>query len=253
MTSDTGRKTNQAHWDAAWQPTIRLRPPSRLNIDVRNLTSLLTRYVERGHRYIEVGCAPGKMLAWVATHCETQTWGLDYSETGIRQCRQLFDALRVEARLEQGDFFDSTLPKGSFDIVTSFGFIEHFDDPTPAIDKHLELLAPGGVALITVPNYGGIYGRLQQRLDPENLALHNTTIMNVETLARLGGGRVGFTARAYPWGRPSPWLLSLGRGMPPRLARLTQYAANAVAHVQPVSIASVAPMFVLEVRAAAQV
>jgi 2-polyprenyl-3-methyl-5-hydroxy-6-metoxy-1,4-benzoquinol methylase len=252
MSSETGRKTNQEHWDAAWQPTMRLRPPSRLNIDVRNLTSLLSRYVAPGHRYIEVGCAPGKMLAWVATYRATETWGLDYSETGIRQSRQLFDALQLKARLEQGDFFDSSLPKGAFDIVTSFGFIEHFDDPTAAIDKHLELLAPGGVALITVPNYGGIYGRLQKRLDPENLALHNTAIMNLATLTGLGNGRPGYTARAFPWGRPSPWLLSLGRRMPPKLARLTQYAANAASHLLPVPLETLAPMFVLEVRANVQ-
>jgi 2-polyprenyl-3-methyl-5-hydroxy-6-metoxy-1,4-benzoquinol methylase len=252
LNSNTGRKTELEHWDAAWKPSIRLRLPSRLNIDVRNLTSLLATRVPTGARYLEVGCAPGKLLSWVAARRGTRTWGLDYSETGIRQCRQLFDALGLDVQLEHGDFFDSALPKRAFDVVTSFGFIEHFDDPTEAVAKHLELLAPGGLALITVPNYGGGYGSLQKRFDPENLALHNTTIMNLPSLTQLGSQWPGYEARAFAWGRPSPWLVSLERGLPATLARGVQHLVNAAAHLQPLSIDALAPMLVLEVRAPAQ-
>ncbi len=248
MSNESGRKTEQAHWDAAWSAPVRARIPSRLNVDVRNITDLLRRHVKPKSSYIEIGCAPGKYLAWVADQCQARTSGLDYSETGIRNCHVLFQAMKLDIGLHQGDFFNNTLPKNSFDVVTSFGFIEHFDDPTDAVTKHIELLSPGGVALIAVPNYGGVYGSLQARVDPENLGLHNTSIMNVRSLMALVDPRLGCEVQAYPFGRPSLWLVNLERKLPRLMARIIQLAANFLGHLQPGTVNAIAPMLVLEVR-----
>jgi 2-polyprenyl-3-methyl-5-hydroxy-6-metoxy-1,4-benzoquinol methylase len=248
MNNESGRKTEQAHWDAAWSAPVRARIPSRLNLDVRNITDLLKRHVKPNSSYIEVGCAPGKYLAWVADQCQARTSGLDYSDTGIRNCQALFRAMNLDIDLHQGDFFNNALPKNSFDVVTSFGFIEHFDDPTEAVTKHIELLNPGGVALIAVPNYGGVYGSLQARVDPENLALHNTSIMNVKSLVALVEPGLGCVARAYPHGRASLWLVNLERKLPRFMARAIQLTANFLGHLQPWTAKGLAPMLVLEVR-----
>ncbi len=70
-----------------------------------------------------------------------------------------------------GDVFDRGLIERQFDVVVSFGFIEHFDDPEPAIRRHVELCKPGGVVFITVPNYrvGSFYRWLTHRLGPTPL------------------------------------------------------------------------------------
>jgi len=70
-------------------------------------------------------------------------------------------------------FFEHNLPPESFDFVTSFGLIEHFDDPTLLVKEQIDLLKPNGMALITIPNYGGIYVSVQEWCDPENIALRN--------------------------------------------------------------------------------
>jgi 2-polyprenyl-3-methyl-5-hydroxy-6-metoxy-1,4-benzoquinol methylase len=44
--------------------------------------------------------------------------------------------------------------------VISFGFIEHFDNPENVIQKHLDLLKPGGILIVGVPNFTGIHGIL---------------------------------------------------------------------------------------------
>ena len=142
-----------------------------------NLTRLLKKFVLPGNRYLEIGCAPGKLLAWVRSELHATVAGLDYSEAGIAQCRTLFTALQLEAELYCADLFNHEIPAESFDIVASFGVVEHFNDPRPAVRKHIELVRPGGVALIAIPNYGGLYGILQKWCDKENLALHNLDIM----------------------------------------------------------------------------
>src|SRR5262245_8347127 len=178
----TNEKTGVEHWNKAWSSPVRLRLPSRLNVGVLNLTRLLRKCVKPGDRYLEIGCAPGKLLAWVASVLKARASGIDYWEAGIAQCPQLFSAVGLLIDLHHENLFDTHLEPASFDVVASFGVIEHFDDPRPAIGKHLDLVAPGGKALITIPNYGGIYGLLQRWFDPDNLALHNLNIMSTPAL-----------------------------------------------------------------------
>jgi SAM-dependent methyltransferase len=227
---------------------MRYRLPSRLNVGVFNITRLLKRYVQPSSRYLEVGCAPGKMLAWVAGVLKAEVTGLDYSGPGIAKCRALFDALGLEADLCQDDLFAHHLPPASFDVVTSFGVIEHFDDARSAVQRHLDLVKPGGLALITIPNYGGIYGSLQRWCDAPNLGLHNLEIMSPCNLSALVDSPDVESVRAYPFGAVSPWLVSIERRLPRFAARLVCLGINAIGLLQPVTIRALAPMLVLEIR-----
>jgi SAM-dependent methyltransferase len=243
-----GRKTQQAHWDEAWKSSVRPRLPSRLNVGILNLTRLLARHVRPGSRYIEIGCAPGKLLSWVSRVLHAEVTGLDYSDAGILQCQRLFAALQLDVPLYQQDFFNHNLPPESFDVVSSFGFIEHFDDPAPVIERHLGLVKAGGLALITIPNYGGLYGRLQSWYDPQNLALHNVGIMNVKALRELVDPARFESVRTYAAGNIDPWLINFDKRLPARLARLLSLGVNGLGLLQPVSAAALAPLLVLEVR-----
>lgn len=248
MLNEEGRKTEQGHWDAAWQSPIKNRLPSRLNIGVNNIARLLKRHVKPGSRYIEIGCAPGKLLAWVASVLEAEVTGLDYSESGIVQCSILFDKLGLKADLFQDDFFNHHLPKASFDVVASFGLIEHFDDARSVVQYHLELVKRGGVALMAVPNYGGVYGFLQRWCDPLNLALHNLKIMNPRVLAALVDSPDVASVHAYPFGDMSPWIVSFDKRFPRFMSKSVSFGINALGLMQPLTIDALAPMLVLEVH-----
>lgn len=248
MNHESGRKTDQAHWDSAWRLPVRPRLPSRLNVGVLNTTRLLEAKVRPGDRYLEVGCAPGKILAWVYSKLGARAAGLDYSDTGVRNCRELFAAMALPIDLYQDDFFANSLPKHSFDVVASFGFIEHFDDPREVVAKHIELVKPGGIALIVIPNYGSIYGSLQRRCDPANLELHNLNIMNPVALAALVDSSQVATVTAYPSGSMSPYLVNLHKKLPTALAGSLTLIANGIGLLQPFIIEALAPTLVLEVR-----
>ena len=248
MLNNQGRKTEQAHWDMVQQLPVRARLPSKLNVAVRDTTRLLKKHVRPGSRYLEIGCAPGKILAWVASVLKAEVTGLDYSEPGIAQCRVLFDALGLKVDLYRDDFFDHQLPLNSFDVVTSFGFIEHFDDARPVVQKHLELVKPGGLALIAVPNYGGFYGSLQRWCDSPNLALHNLEIMNPCALMALVDSPDLASVHAYPFGAVAPWIINLDKRLPHFAARYISLGVNAIGLLQPLTINALAPMLVLEIR-----
>ena len=248
MSNNQGRKTEQAHWDTAWKSPVRPRLPSMLNVSTLNYARLLKKHVRPGVRYIEIGCAPGKMLAWVAGVLKARVTGLDYSEPGIAKCRELFDALGLNVDLHLQDIFKHQLPPATFDVVTSFGIIEHFDDPRPVVQKHLDLLKPGGVALITVPNYSGVYGSLQRWCDAPNLELHNLEIMNAGALTALVDSSDVEAVRVYPFGSMSPWLVSFDKRLPGFAAKLVSLGVNAIGLLQPLTVKALAPILVLEVK-----
>jgi 2-polyprenyl-3-methyl-5-hydroxy-6-metoxy-1,4-benzoquinol methylase len=43
-------------------------------------------------------------------------------------------------------------PREAFDVVLSGGFIEHFTDVAAIVQKHLQLLKPGGRLVVMIPN-----------------------------------------------------------------------------------------------------
>jgi 2-polyprenyl-3-methyl-5-hydroxy-6-metoxy-1,4-benzoquinol methylase len=239
--------TTRSHWDSAWSSPPRWRLPSPLFVATRNMQRLLRPAVHPGMRVLELGCAPGKILAWVAARLGANVAGLDYSEQGMGWARALFDALRIPADLRCEDVFATTFEPGSFDLVYSSGLIEHFDDPRAIVRAHVTLVKPGGRAIIAIPDYGGIYGRLQRWLDPANLALHNVRIMSPEALRGLAPPHLSATTHSYRSGRLSPWQLSLDRRLTRPIGRVTAYVLNGVGVLQPVDIAPLCPLLVLEI------
>lgn len=239
--------TTVEHWDELWSDEIRLRLPSRWLISTRNLQKVIRGHVRPGDRFLEIGCAPGKLLSWVAAELRAEVAGLDYSPRGLSTAKQLFTALQLSADFRCEDLRATTFTPASFDVVLSVGVIEHFEDPRAVVQDHLRLVKPGGIALITVPNYRGIYGFIQRYFDAESLLYHNLDIMTCDALAALVPSHGVARVRTYRAGRLSPWQVSISKRWPASVARLISYLANAVALLQPVDIPFLSPMLVLEV------
>src|SRR5206468_929874 len=100
---------------------------------------------------------------------------------GLALAQANLDRARTSGRLIEGDVREpGVLPPGTFDMVYSLGFIEHFEEPSSLLASLTTSLRPGGVAITLVPNYGGVWGTVQRRVDPELLSMH--TIYRPESL-----------------------------------------------------------------------
>ncbi len=240
-------KTELAHWESAWSARPRLSFPSGVDIGTRNVLRLLRQYLRPGMRYLEIGCAPGKILSWVGRELQVPVCGIDYSPTGAETARWLCNGLGIKADIRCEDALASSFQNGAFDLVFSCGLIEHFEDPAPMVAAHARLLAPGGTALIAVPNYSGIYLKLQAWCDPENLAIHNLNIMNEKSMLALAPMSAGFTSRAFRFGSVSPWLISLPAKLG-RIGKMLSWGLNFMAYLQPADIKTLCPLVVLEIR-----
>jgi 2-polyprenyl-3-methyl-5-hydroxy-6-metoxy-1,4-benzoquinol methylase len=245
--SDERDKTTTEYWSDIYTRQPRMRLPSGYFIGTLNLMRLLRLYVKPGMAFLEVGCAPGKMLAWVAEKLHANVSGIDYSTNGIDSSKKLFSALGISSDLRCEDFFATTFQSESFDVVYSAGVIEHFNDPTAAVLKHLQLCKPGGVAIIAVPNYGGIYGSLQKVLDPENLSIHNLKVLSSTGLQSAIPAIPDLKIRVFPFGSISPGILHFEKRIPPLIAKVIFWGMNTVGLLQPVTISALCPLLVLEI------
>lgn len=108
-------------------------------------------------RVLDLGCADGRFGALVRAQGHTVT-GVDVTEhDGVRDRLDHF----VTADLDDG------IPDevgDAFDVVLAADVLEHTVQPTELLRRTTDLLAPGGVVLISVPNFAHWYPRARVTL-----------------------------------------------------------------------------------------
>ena len=84
---------------------------------------------------------------------------MDYSSGGCELARENLRLNCVEGKVICEDVFKLDPAKvGRFNIIFSYGVIEHFSDPTKVLQVMKNLLEPDGILIAIVPNIKGIYG-----------------------------------------------------------------------------------------------
>src|SRR5256885_66168 len=142
-----------------------------------------------GKSVLEVGSAPGDGLLKFHESTGCIPYGVEYSEAGVEVNRGKFAAHDLDPKnVFHSDFFLESFQKPNknrFDLVYSGGFIEHFDNPKDAVAKHIDLTAPGGHVLITIPNLRGANYLLPLLFAPWLIPIHNLKIMTLREFRKL--------------------------------------------------------------------
>lgn len=117
-------------------------------------------------RLVEVGCARSQALPVLAKRLGVSVAGIDYSPNGCEQTRVMMKREGVSGEVYCSDIFAvPTTLKGSFDVVVSFGLIEHFSNTNEIVSALAGLLKPGGVIFTNIPNMRGTTGFVQKVLN----------------------------------------------------------------------------------------
>ena len=210
------RLTDEAFWAQFWAP---VRIPARVN-RLASFDRCMSRVFRRfladgeGKTLIEIGAAPGRWLVYFREKMGYAVDGIEYIPSSCRKTEENLAACGTDGRIFQQDFFQNDLPRHSYDVVLSLGFIEHFTDPGPAVEGHVALLKPGGLLVMGVPNLRGLHGAVERLTDRETLAAHNTDVMSVPFLQGLAGRHELVPLWAGHVGGPSPGLISVADAPP---------------------------------------
>jgi len=178
---ENSKLTGQNFWETYWAKKPSRKVSGKTNLLILEILKKFDQYLPaiEGLSVLEVGGASGEYLMYLTRRFRYQANSLDYSSIGNRQTLETFNRAGLGVHVYERDLFadNSDLPK--FDIVYSLGFIEHFDDPLMVAAKHLELLKPGGILLLGVPNYSGIYEKFLKRMAPSIMTTHNLKVMDI--------------------------------------------------------------------------
>ncbi len=248
MSINNNEITEKDHWEGFHQKQPRMKLPSKLVITTRNIQDLLGKNISAGQKVLEIGFAPGKQLSYVASKYHANVTGLDYSSFGVETAKKLFDALNINAEVLCESIFETSLKDETFDVVYSIGVVEHFNDPTEIIRKHVRLTKKGGKAILAIPNYGGVYGKIQKWFDSANIDIHNLEMMNERAFGEFVRGMNCEQVEVYRYGRFDPSIISWRSKLPKVVARLINYLGTAVGHLMPTRMGALSPWLILEVR-----
>lgn len=130
----------------------------------------------------ELGSGDGKLLKKIADNFNYKPYGIEFAKGPIEQAKE-----RGINIIEDDVFSPEILEKYKehFDVVYSYGFIEHIIPPEKAVDIHLQILKKGGYFFIQIPRLKGFNYLKFKIFRPDLLPLHNLTIMEEEILRSL--------------------------------------------------------------------
>jgi len=165
------KKFSSTDWfDRIWlqESTIKqlkfLRKMIYLYLEITGLLSrFINKYQENDKQYlfIELGCGASSFLPYLAKKYNNfHLFGIDKSLMGCKLAFINNDNLNSTNNIIYGDILNNPIKPGRFDIVFSFGLIEHFDQPDTILKKHIDLLKPGGLLICIIPNVCGLQGKI---------------------------------------------------------------------------------------------
>lgn len=134
---------------------------------------------------LEIGCYPGKFLA-VFGKKGYVLHGIDiYPQTKSTLVKWLKHQGYNVGTFYDGNFL-SFQTSQLYNIVCSFGFIEHFNNWEEILYKHIKLTKKGGIVIVEVPNLKSpLYSLLYRILEPRVLENHVVAAMDLRAICAV--------------------------------------------------------------------
>jgi 2-polyprenyl-3-methyl-5-hydroxy-6-metoxy-1,4-benzoquinol methylase len=161
--NDLVERSQPKVWDSVWRET-QLTPLAvrrKFDRELKTLRWKAIRDTFRAHfgslnglRTIELGAGTGDISMLLALEGAEPTL-LDANERALTIARFQFQVMNCKANFITGDFFNlSSALLGQFHAAVSYGVVEHFEDKDRvlACKSHVDVLRPGGMVAISVPN-----------------------------------------------------------------------------------------------------
>jgi SAM-dependent methyltransferase len=140
---------------------------------------VLDRFVRKGSRVLDIGCAYGYFLE-IAQQA-------GYAVSGVEINKEM--ARRVQERLgiscSSGADLDDLPSSQTFDCITMFDTIEHLEDPCRTLVACHRRLAPQGHLALTTPNIGSWVARLMGSHWPHVTPEEHLYYFDADTLRKM--------------------------------------------------------------------
>jgi SAM-dependent methyltransferase len=158
----------------------------------------IQRYVSSG-RLIDIGSGTGMFLK------TAREYGFDVEGLELSKKAATFGNATWELDIKQGNLHESVFPPDRYDVVTLWHVFEHLHDPLVAIRQLYDMVKPGGMLVVAVPNFTSIQARLFRarwfHLDVPRHLFHHTPD-SIGMIAKAAGFKtieINFFSREHNW------------------------------------------------------
>jgi peptidoglycan biosynthesis protein MviN/MurJ (putative lipid II flippase)/2-polyprenyl-3-methyl-5-hydroxy-6-metoxy-1,4-benzoquinol methylase len=175
------RKSTVAYWDENWRrasdPGNAKTPGGRDSYMWQRIDRALAKCFgegdHKGQSLIEIGAGASQWLPYLRSRFGFAVAGLDYSEVGCERARKILEETATPGEIYKADMFDMpTSLSGKFDVVASFGLVEHFTDTSAAVGACASCAKAGGLVVTMIPNMHGLHGVLYRIFDRKVYETH---------------------------------------------------------------------------------
>jgi 2-polyprenyl-3-methyl-5-hydroxy-6-metoxy-1,4-benzoquinol methylase len=199
------------HWDKVVGGVKLPRIYESQQFNIRHFDLLFKKFFHRdAKKFFEAGCGSSAWLPYIKKYYGLSVSGLDYSEIGCEIADnnlEYFDRKSDECifcadvtSLNEGEF-------GFYDIVFSYGLIEHFEFPDEIVFSLKKLVAHEGQIVTIVPNLQGLNGFISRIFMPKIFAMHkvisDTYLRQVHEVNGFRTEFCGYVGVFYPY--VIPW------------------------------------------------
>ncbi|WP_372998859.1 class I SAM-dependent methyltransferase [Sulfurimonas sp.] len=162
--------TDKKFWKDYWGE---IKLPNKLDWTFKNdrvIGQTIIDYIpvaNKNQKALEIGCAPGKWLIFLYEKLNYEVDGFEYVDIAAEKTRENLLVCKIpesKFNIITADFL-TQLPVPKYDVVTSFGFLEHFDNYEDIFNKHLQYTKKDGYVAIGFPNFRGINYYIQLFID----------------------------------------------------------------------------------------
>ena len=131
-----------------------------------------------GRRLLDIGCAVGNFLL-IARMKGWKGVGLELTQKAVDYC----ESINLDVRQEI--LTPNTFQKGSFDVVTMWDVLEHILDPIEILGTIYNVLKPGGLLLLRVPNGDSLAARILQEKCLVFAGYTHVSLFSTKTLRKI--------------------------------------------------------------------
>ena len=171
---------DSSYWDSSYAKAPLVYRPELLEF-----RDLFAEHLRPGGSCFEVGCYPGSYLLYLCKTFGYVANGIDQTPFVRSRLPAYFEEHGVEVDQLWHDDFMILQTDRKFDVVCSFGFLEHFRNFGEIIERHMSLVATGGILIISCPNFRGLQWAMHRLVDPVNLERHVLPAMDLEAWKRI--------------------------------------------------------------------
>lgn len=168
----------------------------------------------KGKKVLDVGCGTG-LFDFLIAKRGADVLAIDFAPEAIAVASKTYEASNL--KFEEGAAHTIS---GKYDVIVSLGTLEHMDDPLVTLKKFKKHLNPGGVIMVTCPNWTNPRGYILMTLRllfnaPITLAdLHYLTPVDFGTWANKLSMKVRSKTFDQSWANGKVLIHDLRRRLP---------------------------------------